>query len=204
MTQPFWYAEGSGDEDDPVLDGSEWDYVVLGGYTLPGILEEIPKAEPSRKADVKNAAGRDGATLTWQGYEPTDVTIKLLLWTEQHWEDWTKLLTFILPRPGKPPAKPFSVYHPVLAAYGITEVAVLKTPTLERAGQPGVMRATIVAKQWAKSTSAGGTTTPKKADAKIPPTTYDKAFPTKAFGNAPGYLDTGNAPNPPDFNVKPK
>lgn len=182
------------------LDGTAWDYVTLGGFELPGILEEPPKVEPSRKVDKKNGPGLDGATLTWHGYEQPEVTLKLLLWTEDHWTTWQQLVPFIMPRPGKPPADPFAIDHPMLAAYGIDKVMVTKVSGLEKASKPGVMRVTIVCLHWVKVAKAVGTSTPKKVAAGVPATVHDQKG-----GYTPAAVGPPAPPQPPSkFNVTPR
>ena len=195
MSLPWWDSTPNAPTQ---LDGTAWDYITIGNMELPGVLEDLPKAEPGRKVDKKNGPGIDGATLTWHGYEPPEVTIKLLLWTEDHWAEWQRILPVLLPRPGKPPATPFAIDHPMLAAYGITEVAILKTPTLEKSGRPGVMRATIVAQQWVKPKKTG-TSTPKKVTAGVPATVHDQKG-----GYTPTAAGPPTPPQPPSkFNVDP-
>jgi hypothetical protein len=193
MTQPFWEtSENVGTE----IVGTPWDYVILGGYQLPGVLEEPPKAEASRKVDKKNGPGLDGATLTWQGYDPPEVTMKILLWKPEHWEQWQDLLGFILPRPGKPPAQPFRIDHPALSALGITEVAITKVSAPERASARGVMRITIQAQQWVKPKKVG-TTTPKAAAGGVPATVHDQKG-----GYTPAAVGPPAPPQPPSkFNT---
>lgn len=180
-----------------VLEGSQWDYVRLGTFELPGILEEPPKIEPGRKVDKKNGPGLDGATLTWHGYEPSEVTIKLLLWTEDHWSAWIQMLPQLLPQPGKPPANPFDIDHPMLAAYGINKVMVTKVSGLEKAGR-GVMRVTITCQHWVKPKGTG-TSTPKASVANLPPTVHDQKG-----GYTPAAIGPPAPPAPPSkFNVLP-
>jgi hypothetical protein len=173
------------------LEASEWDYLRLGGIDLPGILEEPPKAEPGRKVDKKNGAGLDGATLTWHGFEPPEISIKLLLWTAEHWREWQEILPVILPRPGKPPANPFAIDHPALTAYGITQVMVTKISLPEKAGQHGVMRVTITCEHWVKVKNAG-TSTPTSAAGAVPKTVHDQQG-----GYAPALIGPPAAPQTP-------
>jgi len=194
MSLPWWDAT---QETPTILEGSQWDYLTLGSFELPGILEEPPKIEPGRKVDKKNGPGLDGATLTWHGYEPSEVTIKLLLWTEEQWTTWVQLLPFILPKPGKPPADPFDVDHPMLAAYGIEKMMVTKVSGLEKAGR-GIMRVTITGQHWVKTTNTG-TVTPKASSANIPSTVHDQKG-----GYTPAAIGPPAPPQPPSrFNVKP-
>ena len=196
MTLPYWDNAASAEG---TLEGSAWDYVTLGGFVLPGILEEPPKVEVSRKVDKKNGAGLDGATLTWQGYDPAEFSVRLLLWTPDHWDAWQTLLPFILPRPGKPPADPFTIDHPALAAMGVDKVMVTKVTAPEKAGKPGVMRVTLTCQHWVKSKKTG-TTTPKKVAGGVPATVHDQKG-----GFTPTPLGKPNPPQPPSkFNVAPR
>lgn len=195
MTQPFW----DNNETNPTeVFGTGWDYLVLGGYQVPGVLEEPPKAEASRKADKKNGPGLDGATLTWQGYEPPDVSFKILIWKRDQWEAWQDLYPLILPRPGKPPSAPFSVSHPALAILGITEIAITKVSAPEKASVRGAMRITIQGVQWVKPKQVG-TSTPKAASAGVPATVHDQKG-----GYTPAVVGPPAPPQPPSkFNVTP-
>jgi len=195
MTQPFW---DNGEVSPTEVFGNAWDYLVLGGYQIPGVLEEPPKVEPSRKADKKNGPGLDGATLTWQGYEPPDVTFKILIWKQEQWEAWQELYPLILPRPGKPPAAPFTAEHPALAVVGIFEIAITKISAPERASQRGVMRITVQGVQWVKPKKVG-TSTPKAATSGVPPTVHDQKG-----GYTPAVVGPPAPPQPPSkFNVTP-
>ena len=196
MTLPWWDNTSN---EATQIDGSQWDYVTLGGFELPGILEEPPKVEPSRKVDKKNGPGLDGATLTWHGYEPPEVTLKILLWTEDHWNQWQDLLPFILPRPGKPPADPFTINHPSLAAMGVDKVMVTKVSAPEKSGKPGIMRVTLTCQHWVKVAKTG-TTTPKKISGGVPATVHDQKG-----GFTPAQIGPPAAPQPPSkFNVAPR
>lgn len=194
MSLPWWDTTTNTPTE---VEGTPWDYLTLGGFVLPGLLEEQPKVEAARKVDKKNGPGLDGATLTWHGFDPPEVTIKLLLWTEAHWQSWQQLLPFLLPRPGKPPADPFTIDHPMLAAYGIDKVMVTKVSGLEKV-RPGVMRVTLTCQHWVKVKSTG-TSTPKKVASGVPATVHDQKG-----GYTPAAIGPPAPPQPPSkFNVTP-
>ena len=57
---------------------------VLGGMVLPGLATVTTKAR--KRFDVKKKKGANGAGLAFQGYDPSDVTITLRVWTEEQFD----------------------------------------------------------------------------------------------------------------------
>lgn len=82
---------------------SPWDIVLFNGLPLPGICSV--KCQPTIKIDVKKSPGRDGATLTPQGYLPGPIEISTVLWTPPQWAEYEALLSMIWPRHKGPTAQ---------------------------------------------------------------------------------------------------
>lgn len=171
--------------------------MVLTGHLLPGMVE-LPEGEPGRGLDLKNGPGLDGATATWQGYEPPEIKVTLRMWRASHREEWRRLTREILPRPGKPPAAPFSVIHPTLADYGIALVMVEKISLPRQGKSPGEVEVTLTLHEWVKPSKVG-TSTPKQAAVGAPPTVH------ALKGGYPPALIGPPAPpvDPSKFNAQP-
>ncbi len=111
---PFW-------EDEP----ASWDVASLGGHVLPG-LARIDGLELSSKWDVKEAAGTDGATETYQGYTPAPFQLVLRIWERAQWERWLSIAPKLRPRPGKETPLPLDIVHPDLAVWNISRAILRK------------------------------------------------------------------------------
>lgn len=159
---PFWYS-----------DPDSYDRVILGGITLPGVCS-VEGLKVASRWDIKEAPGTDGATNTYKGYTPAALTVRVRLWTEEHWSLWQTALAKLRPRPGKATPTAFDITHPATAAWGIRSVIIteIEGPT---PGDPlGVMDFTLACREYfappKKNTT--GTATSSKANG---PSTKEKA-----------------------------
>lgn len=80
------------------------------------------------KLDVKNAPGTDGASETYQGYEPSKPTVKFTIYTAQMWLDVQAMIREIKPKPGKTAPAPIEIVHPLLSILGLRKFYVEKMP----------------------------------------------------------------------------
>jgi hypothetical protein len=92
---PFWdsFAAAFGDAADGSTSNNSldvWDICVLGGAALPGLAKVTPKAR--KRFDVKKKKGQDGAGLTFTGYDPSEVTIALRIWTPVQFDTLQSLM----------------------------------------------------------------------------------------------------------------
>lgn len=96
---------------------SAWDTFFYAGQPMPGIARVEGMKEA--KFDEKNAPGTDGATLTHLGNNSAKVSVKLTLWTEDHFDGFAAFMPRLVAQTGKQRPKAVKVYHPALAAMGI-------------------------------------------------------------------------------------
>lgn len=190
----YWDEED--DPDDIELPMPVPNRTMLAGFLVPG-WTELPEGEPGRKLDEKNAAGAEGATQTWHGYEPAEIKLVVHMWRASHRETWRRLLAVILPQPGKPPAGPFSIVNDGLLDYGIDKVLVTKVSMPKTGKHQGEVLVTITMKDWLKPKKTG-TTTPK-AVASGPATVHQRKG-----GSAPAIIGPPAPPvDPASFNPQP-
>jgi hypothetical protein len=211
VTAVFWDSSGGGYEElVTVYDRSDWDKLYLGGMLLPGIAS-LEGGDVSRKIDIKNAKGQDGATITHNGYEPAKPSFKLTLAGPAQWSLYEQILPLIAPKLGKPPSAPLRCEHPALAVHGIDQVLVEKVSLLKAGQVPGTKEVTISLVQWvpqpkkakamkkkaASSTEAFGPPTVKTQIEQDNETAYRAAHPGESGPPLPPKPSTYNAvPNP--------
>lgn len=100
------------------------DWVDFAGQISPG-LADIEGASSPRSWDERDAYAVAGAFLVYHGKKLSHFTVKLRLYTAEHWDGWHAFRPFIsaLPRRGVP-AKAIDITHPLLAMVGIKRVVV--------------------------------------------------------------------------------
>jgi hypothetical protein len=124
-----------------------WQTVRLAGQPLPG-KAEVLGGSASRRVDVKNAPGADGAGITDRGLEPSRFKVRVTLWTAEHLAAWERRLPRIQPRAGKGGLQRASIYHPALAHLGITEVCITQVSALQPGSTVGTYVSEIDCLQW--------------------------------------------------------
>ena len=94
-------------------------------YGLPGIAEV--EVENTYGLDIRPSPLAEGATYIPTGNPPQSVNIKLTIWEKDHWIAWSVMLGILQP-PAKRQLIPkaFGVYHPILAAHGVTAIVFKK------------------------------------------------------------------------------
>lgn len=136
-----------------------WDLAVfLGTKKTPGVCEV--KVTKAQDADVKKAAGSDGATITTHGVRPAEIIIAVKLWTPDQWEKMKSLWKEIMPRPGKKEPEAVDVFHPVLDAHGIKSMLVTRGEGPAPSGSPAVKVFTIHGLEFFKTKKKKATKTP--------------------------------------------
>lgn len=206
MTASWIIAPEAHEEYADIEQRDPWSVAYLAGNRLPG--RATVEGSTQRKIDVKNGPGLDGATMTHQGYEPAEVTITLLMWTEQQWADFERIIPQLQPKPGKPPAFPMGLEHPAAAVMGITRVYVEKVSLPKEGSVPGSREVQISCKQWVKAPAK--VVTPKNAGSGLPNTVHDQKAAPYQEQQKSQYRDlNGNpifgstAPKPSVFNAGP-
>lgn len=131
----FW---GSAAHVGTTFSDNAWDTVELAGNKLPGVCEVKGRAEI--ECDKKKAKGRNGATLTFHGYQAAQFEITCTVWTAAQDTELARLVEILWIQPrlnpqaarqthlGQRPAtaaelkKPlaYDVSHPALARLGIS------------------------------------------------------------------------------------
>ena len=137
-----------------------FDVLVIAGVESPGLCT----VESSRPFDwdVKKGKGSSGATSTYQGKGLAKVKVTLRLWKDyetgvDHYGDYlTRFLPvlFDVTQDSKPQA--VDVYHPYLAALGISSCTVEEISTPKNNGQ-GVREVQIDLLEFRQPRPAGGT-----------------------------------------------
>lgn len=102
-----------------------WDTLVLGADIWPGIAE-ISGAGVSRKLDIKQSIGTDGATMKDEGYQPARLTISITIYSEAQWLRLQELLPKVHPRKPGGSRTPLEIYHPQSSLLGITQIYIDK------------------------------------------------------------------------------
>lgn len=161
QSRPFWdpSARPQGAPGAPYVIGtpSAWDTVFLAGRPVPGVVRLDGYRQ--RRVDAKPSLGTDGATLTHTGHDPSEIQLKITIWTPEQLADYEEVLKiFATTIAGKAPPPPVDIAHPALAIMGITSVYPKKVTFLRPTGVKGAMEAEwhfteFVPKQAATSTS---------------------------------------------------
>lgn len=154
---PFW--DTSTEAYIQVARPGPWNRCKLGGIQLPGVVTVTGKG-PQRKVDVKDAAGKQDATVTAKGWSPPDLTITMILWTPTHLQEWRAARALLLDKSGKSDA--LDIENPVAEDAGIRSV-LLKCPGLIEEGQvKGTKKVVLEVMKFVTKPKATGTGTPGK------------------------------------------
>ena len=105
-----------------LADPTSWDTLYFGahGAAAPGIARVMPTHK--NKVQKNAGPGINGGSIVDQGADLTDFKIELMIWTEEQWDQLTKLLAIILPT--VTPKIAHTVAHPVFAAYKCSQIYV--------------------------------------------------------------------------------
>ena len=135
MTTQHWDVDGG---------WVAWEKVSLGGFELPGLVDV--GGSKSRKVDIKEVKGSDGATITDNGYEPAKVTIDLRIRTPEELATWELVFRVIDPRRKGATSEPWSIAHPAVNMIGITSIFVqtIDVPKLSN----GVLSIKLQCVEW--------------------------------------------------------
>lgn len=130
---------------DPAL-ASAWDACFLASQRVPGLVKVTCSTQ--RKVDTANGPGLDSAQLRFQGIDPAEVGIEIVVWTAEHFSDLDELLSIVAPKKSKKPPQPFVLAHPVTDAAGVTAVVVERIDWLKEGPVPQSRLVTLGCKQW--------------------------------------------------------
>lgn len=193
MANKFWMPTGSMEKDpwNPSRLENEWDTVVFAersDLTFFGSVEV--DGEGGTEIDIKKPKAAGATRLEYTGPKPFEVTITILLVTEDHWKFYkNKLIPLVRPADWNVAKTPtaIQVIHPTLRAVNSTSL-VIKTISLPKSKGEGAgkqMKEVVIKAiqfapiEWKKDESKD-----KKKD--------DKVIRTQAAG-VPGVLAVINA-----------
>lgn len=124
-----------------------FDVVFIGGVQLPGICRI--RSKKHKEYDVKKSKGTQGATLTYVGYNPSEVIVENRIWTSGQLNQLYQMIPMLTPKITQ--QTPLSdvgnlaldIYHPVLFMYGIFSVVIIGLDPLEPTETKGVWQQRI-------------------------------------------------------------
>jgi hypothetical protein len=161
----------------------QYDYCWLAGMPTPGLVE-VTGGDRKHKWDKKEAKGSSGATITSQGAEPAEPTMKVRLWFDRenninHFWLWDLNIKPILEAAleGK---TAIDIYHPSLAANGINSVVVQEVSQLAKEGEDGLHSITIKFLEFRPPKPAGATPKGSKSGQK-PKKPYENQGPDPLY-----------------------
>lgn len=124
----------------PFTDPAAWDRVKISVGVASGSPQtfvfrdtDITFSGPGGKNDwdIKKPKGADGATKTDNGYVPTKIKMKVLLWKDEHFQEYVRLVKAAKPKPGKGPKPIVTIQHPQLLIYDLTSFDVEEIPIID-------------------------------------------------------------------------
>jgi hypothetical protein len=142
-----------------------YDKLVVSGRVSPGVFQ-LQGGERSYNWDKKKAAGAQGATSTYLGWNPTDgIKGKFLVWTNPDIFELTdEFLPLFQYDASKQSPKPVQVYHPVLALNQITAVTIDSIGPLTPEGK-GLWSVTVEMSEFRPAPKKNAVATPAAAGA---------------------------------------
>lgn len=147
---------------------SPWDVCILGGLWLPGIAKVQVKAK--KRFDVKKKKGRDGAKLTFTGYDPSELSITLRLWVPVQLDTLQSLMPMLKAKSTSAAGAQataaqlaLDIGHPSTALLGIHSVLIESVGGLEPGDKPGVMQMQIHCLEYIPDSHGDNTSTVKQS-----------------------------------------
>lgn len=161
---------------DPINNPAAWNVVNVAGTDTPGYCE-LHGFEREQKVDKKGGKGTAGATSTLVELPPATGTLKIFVWTPEHFAALDTLLPlfFCDPSVGKS-LKPVDIYYPSLAANGVKSVVAEKIGLVTHEGS-GMYSVTIELSEYRPPAKANATSTASGSSAQATPGGGGKAPP---------------------------
>lgn len=100
------------------------DYVLLAGARSPGIAELV-NADNPREWTKQQGYGLTGQFAIFRGLVLSVFSVKIRLYTEEHWAAWNAWLPGISAPPTIQKPQAFDIWHPQLEALGVKSVFVV-------------------------------------------------------------------------------
>lgn len=143
-----------------------YDFAVIAGRKTPGVAI-VSGFKLPWEWEKKKGKGSSGASVTSQGEDLSDGTLKLLLWRSggsqddgiddfAEWDDLREYLILQIRGGGKDP-KALDFTHPYTTDLGISSVYVKSIGQVTREGNRGLHSVTIELGQFRAPQKAGGT-----------------------------------------------
>lgn len=112
------------------------DYILLAGRKSPGIAD-IERANSPRAWDERRGYGLSGATTIFRGVRLSHFTVKLRLYTAEHFAEWAGFAALVQKPPIGERPKQLEIWHPILEDLGIVACGVedVKQPVQTRDGE---------------------------------------------------------------------
>ena len=135
----FWDPDHA-DQYIQLREPSPWLRGKLADKRVPGLMEvKVPGA--TRKVDVQSPPSKGGAKIIVKGWSPSDVQIKVTMWTNEQFEAWQELKPLIRVDGTSTNAVP--ILHPVAEESSVSSVVIKKVSGLEDGSIPGTKVVTI-------------------------------------------------------------
>lgn len=119
----------------PFVRPDEYDFIVVAGTISPGLFQLLDGANRPYKWDTKDAAGAQGATITYRGLRPSEIKTRFCFWTPDQIDTFYNSFVHLLQYDAtKTKPKPVIVFHPALLANDITSLVVTNIGQLKDLG----------------------------------------------------------------------
>ena len=134
---------------------------TIAGLQIPGIV--LIDVKSSNDIDKKKPKGKDKASTTNNGQEPSSVTINITLANRRHWIDWQEFMPRLKPVGNGDKSAPLAIVHPDCELHGIRTIVVEEIDDSAPTARTG-KTITIKASEWiSKPKPAKVTVTPRQA-----------------------------------------
>lgn len=148
----------------PIDNEDLFDVLDLGGMKSPGVVK-LSGHDSKVEWDIKEGSGQNGATMTRKGSKPVAFTASFFLATLEEQALWPAFRDLINSTVAGKTPKALDIYHPDLAANGITSVVKGSIGGVVHDGSGGQTYA-VSFQQYSPPKATGGTpvgSTTKKA-----------------------------------------
>lgn len=147
-----------------------WNKILLSGVELPGITHLQKTGLKERTANSK-ANGSDGNSVVLQGLETPEWDITLEIYTGSDEQKWRKLQKTLVSRTNPDNRGQYSIYHPTLAGFGITNCVIHSIfEQAPRSGGPLIVDISFLAISPVKEKNPSALKSIQKTPLELPPT----------------------------------
>lgn len=146
----------------PISHAQQWHKAKVRGVPTPGSIPRggIKGFDRDYGWDVKKGKGSAGAELTLDGVQPCKGSITCQLFTDQDFKDWDAFVSAVLSIDAEvQKTEGLAIYHPALAAVGVTTIVVKKFSVPQHQGK-GLYFVTIDLIEWSKPPPKSVVSTP--------------------------------------------